>query len=194
MIHRHQHLKALERLLRDSPVVALLGARQTGKTTLARQLAQRRKGPAHVFDLESSADVARLADPLLALSPLKGLVVLDEVQRRPELFPTLRVLADRRPRPARFLVLGSASPGLLRQSSESLAGRIAYHELPGLSLAETGPGNIDLLWLRGGFPLSFTARSHAESQRWRQDFVRTFLERDIPQLGIAIPSAMLERF
>ena len=194
MIHRHQHLKALERLLRGSPVVALLGARQAGKTTLARQLAQRRKGSAHVFDLESSADVARLADPLLALSPLKGLVVLDEVQRRPELFPTLRVLADRRPRPARFLVLGSASPSLLRQSSESLAGRIAYYELPGLSLAETGPKNIDLLWLRGGFPLSFTARSHAASHRWRQDFVRTFLERDIPQLGIAIPSAMLERF
>ena len=194
MIHRHQHLKALERLLRGSPVVALLGARQAGKTTLARQLAQRRKGPAHVFDLESSADVARLADPLLALSPLKGLVLLDEVQRRPELFPTLRVLADRRPRPARFLVLGSASPSLLRQSSESLAGRIAYYELPGLSLAETGPKNIDLLWLRGGFPLSFTARSHAASHRWRQDFVRTFLERDIPQLGIAIPSAMLERF
>ena len=194
MIHRHQHLKALERLLRGSPVVALLGARQAGKTTLARQLAQRRKGPAHVFDLESSADVARLADPLLALSSLKGLVVLDEVQRRPELFPTLRVLADRRPRPARFLVLGSASPSLLRQSSESLAGRIAYYELPGLSLAETGPKSIDLLWLRGGFPLSFTARSHAASHRWRQDFVRTFLERDIPQLGIAIPSAMLERF
>ena len=194
MIHRHQHLKALERLLRDSPVVALLGARQAGKTTLARQLAQRRKGPVHVFDLESSADVARLADPLLALSPLKGLVVLDEVQRRPELFPTLRVLADRRPRPARFLVLGSASPSLLRQSSESLAGRVAYYELPGLSLAETGTRNIDLLWLRGGFPLSFTARSHAASQRWRRDFVRTFLERDIPQLGIAIPSAMLERF
>jgi len=138
--------------------------------------------------------VARLADPLLALSPLKGLVVLDEVQRRPELFPTLRVLADRRPRPARFLVLGSASPGLLHQSSESLAGRIAYYELPGLSLAETGPRDIDLLWLRGGFPLSFTTRSHAASQRWRQDFVRTFLERDIPQFGIAIPSAMLERF
>ena len=153
MIHRHQHLEALERLLRGNPVVALLGARQVGKTTLARQLARRRKGPAHVFDLESSADVARLADPLLALSPLKGFVVLDEVQRRPELFPTLRVLADRRPRPARFLVLGSASPSLLRQSSESLAGRIAYYELPGLSLAETGPKNIDLaLSLRSGFP------------------------------------------
>ena len=175
-------------------MVALLGARQVGKTTLARLLAQRHRGPTHFFDLESSADVARLADPLLTLSSLKGLVVLDEVQRRPELFPTLRVLADRRPRPARFLVLGSASPGLLRQSSESLAGRIAYYELPCLTLAETGPGTIDSLWLRGGFPVSFTARSHAASNRWRKDFVRTFLERDIPQLGVSIPSAMLERF
>ena len=125
MIPREAHLKAVERLLRDNPVAALLGARQVGKTTLARQLARRRRGPTHFFDLESTADVARLADPLLALSPLKGLVVLDEVQRRPELFPSLRVLADRRPRPARFLVLGSASPDLLRQSSESLAGRVA---------------------------------------------------------------------
>ena len=194
MIPREAHLKAAERLLRDNPVAALLGARQVGKTTLARLLAQRRRGPTHFFDLESTADVARLADPLLALSPLKGLVVLDEVQRRPELFPSLRVLADRRPRPARFLVLGSASPDLLRQTSESLAGRIAYHELPGLSLEETGSENIDQLWLRGGFPRSFTARSHAESYRWRQDFVRTFLERDLSQLGIGIPGATLERF
>ena len=194
MIPREAHLKAVERRLRASPVVALLGARQVGKTTLARQIAQRRRGPTHFFDLESTADVARLADPLLALSSLKGLVVLDEIQRRPEIFPTLRVLADRRPRPARFLVLGSASPGLLRQSSESLAGRVAYYELPCLSLAETGAGKLDLLWLRGGFPRSFTARSHAESHRWRQDFVRTLLERDLPQLGISIPSATLERF
>ena len=119
MIHRDAPLKAVQRLLRSSPVVALLGARQVGKTTLARQLSRHRRGPTHFFDLESSADAARLADPLLALSSLKGIVVLDEIQRRPELFPTLRVLADRRPRPARFLVLGSASPGLLRQSSES---------------------------------------------------------------------------
>ena len=165
MIHRDTHLKAVERLLRSNPVVALLGARQVGKTTLAKQITKRRRGLAHFLDLESSADVARLADPLLALSSLKGLVVLDEVQRRPELFPTLRVLADRRPRPARFLVLGSASPGLLRQSSESLAGRIAYYELPCLALAETGPETIDRLWLRGGFPLSFTARSHADWNR-----------------------------
>ena len=191
MIPRDTHLEAVERLLRDNPVVALLGARQVGKTTLARILAKRRRGPTHFFDLESTADVARLADPLLALSPLKGLVVLDEVQRRPELFPSLRVLADRRPRPVRFLVLGSASPDLLRQSSESLAGRIAYFELPGLSLAEAGPERIDQLWLRGGFPRSFTARSHAESYRWRQDFVRTYLERDLSQLGIGVPGATL---
>ncbi len=194
MIRRDTHLKAVHRLLQRNPVVALLGARQAGKTTLARQIAQPRSGPTHVFDLESSADLARLADPLLALSPLKGLVVLDEVQRRPDLFPTLRVLADRRPRPARFLVLGSASPDLLRQSSESLAGRIAYYELPCLWLGETGVGRIDQLWLRGGFPRSFTAPSHDASDRWRRDFVRTFLERDIPQLGIRVPSATLERF
>ena len=181
-------------MLRDSPVVTMIGARQVGKTTLARQLAQRYPAPASVFDLESSADLARLADPMLALSPLRGLVILDEVQRRPDLFPALRVLADRRPLPARFLVLGSASPDLLRQSSESLAGRVAYYELPCLSLSETGSTEMEQLWLRGGFPASFAARSDAASYRWRGDFVRTFLERDIAQLGIAIPGATLERF
>ncbi|MYF30074.1 MAG: ATP-binding protein [Gammaproteobacteria bacterium] len=193
MIPRNDHLKAVQRLLRDNPVVALIGARQVGKTTLAKEVAQRRSRT-HFFDLESSADRARLSDPLLALSTLTGLVVLDEVQRRPELFPTLRVLADRRPIRTRFLVLGSASPNLLRQSSESLAGRIAYYQLPCLSLAETGPGKAAELWLRGGFPRSFTARSHAQSYRWRQDFVATFLERDMPGLGISIPSQTMERF
>ena len=193
MIPRSAHLKAVQRLLRDSPVVALIGARQVGKTTLARQVARRRRRT-HFFDLESAADRARLADPLLALSTLTGLVVLDEVQRRPELFPTLRVLADRHPLRARFLVIGSAAPALLRQSSESLAGRIAYYELPCLSLAETGPGKADWLWLRGGFPRSFTARSHLQSYRWRQDFVATFLERDMPGLGIAIPGHTMELF
>lgn len=191
MIPRQNHLRAVQNLLRTNPVVALLGARQVGKTTLARQIVQNHSR-SHFFDLESSADRARLVDPLLALEPLRGLVVLDEVQRRPELFPTLRVLADRRPRPARFLVLGSASPDLLRQTSESLAGRIAYYELPGLSLQETGM--LDLLWLRGGFPRSFAARSHAESYRWRQNFVSTFLERDMPGLGIQIPGTTMERF
>lgn len=193
MIPRNEHLKAVQRLLRDNPVVALIGARQVGKTTLAKEVAQRRS-LTHFFDLESSADRARLADPLLALSTLTGLVVLDEVQRRPELFPTLRVLADRRPIRTRFLVLGSASPNLLRQSSESLAGRIAYYQLPGLSLAEAGTGKAEALWLRGGFPRSFTARSHVQSYRWRQDFVATFLERDMPGLGISIPSHTMERF
>ena len=193
MISRQEHLRTVQHLLRTNPVVALIGARQVGKTTLARQIVELRSR-SHFFDLESSADRARLADPLLALEPLRGLVVLDEVQLRPELFPTLRVLADRRPHPARFLVLGSASPDLLRQSSESLAGRIAYYELPGLSLAETGTEKADLLWLRGGFPRSFTARSHVESYRWRQNFVSTFLERDIPSLGIQIPSTTMERF
>jgi uncharacterized protein len=121
-------------------------------------------------------------------------VVLDEVQRRPDLFPALRVLADRQPPPARFLVLGSASPDLLRQASESLAGRIAFHELPGLSLAEVGPGRLERLWLRGSFPRSFTARSDAASFEWRQEFVRTFLERDLPQLGSAVPASTLGRF
>lgn len=194
MIERKAHLRKVKTLLRDSPVVAMIGARQVGKTTLARELVRRQRSPAHVFDLESSTDLARLADPMLALSPLRGLVVLDEVQRREELFPTLRVLADHRPLPARFLVLGSASPDLLRQSSESLAGRVAYYELPGLSLAETGSKNLEKLWLRGSFPASFAARSETASVRWRSDFVRTFLERDLAQLGIAISGATMERF
>ena len=193
MLPRIEHRRGVEELLEDGPIVALIGARQVGKTTLAKEIAARRS-PAHLFDLESSADLARLSDPLLALSHLEGLVVLDEVQRRPDLFPTLRVLADRRPLPARFLVLGSASPNLLRQSSESLAGRIAYHELPPLSLAETGPAHLRDLWQRGGFPASFTARSDTASYRWRRDFVQTFLERDIAQLGINIPATTLERF
>lgn len=194
MIRRTGHLAALERLIARNPVVALIGARQVGKTTLARELARRTRRPTHVFDLESTADVARLADPLLALSPLRGLVVLDEIHRRPELFPTLRVLADRPRRPARFLVLGSASPELLRQSSETLAGRVAHYELPGFSLSEIARGDRDRLWLRGGFPRSFTARTHRESHAWRGDFIRTFLERDVPQFGIAVPPAVLERF
>ena len=194
MIQRPAHLNALKRLVSHHPVVALVGARQVEKTTLARDLAWSRKGLTHFFDLESTADLACLADPLLALSPLRGLVVLDEVQRRPDLFPTLRVLSDRPHRPARFLVLGSASPGLLRQSSETLAGRIAYYELHGFSLSELTESKADILWLRGGFPRSFTARSHKQSYEWRGEFIRTFLERDVPQLGITIPSPTLDRF
>ena len=194
MIPRRTHTSQLKRLLARNPVVALLGARQVGKTTLAKALVARRKGPNHFFDLESPIDLAQLADPMLTLEPLRGLVVLDEVQRRPDLFPVLRVLADRRPCPARFLVLGSASPALLRQSSETLAGRVAHYELPGIALKEINPHGANRLWLRGGFPRSFTARSHGESYQWRANFVRTFLERDVPQLGIAISSVTLHRF
>lgn len=193
VIARPSHVAAVRGLLARNPVVALLGARQVGKTTLARHIAAA-VPRATLFDLERAADVARLADPELALGHLRGLVVLDEVQRRPDLFTSLRVLADRPRTPARFLVLGSAAPALLRQGAESLAGRIAFYELPGLSLDEVGIGALDRAWLRGGFPRSFTARSTASSAAWRREFVRTFLERDVPQLGIAIPSATLERF
>ncbi len=195
MRDRSCHLSALEKRLRAAPVVGLLGARQVGKTTLARELARRRRGAVHFFDLESSADLARLtADPLLALSSLRGLVVLDEIQRLPEVFPTLRVLADRPRSPARFLVLGSASPELLRQSSETLAGRISYYSLPGFTLPEIRADEADRFWLRGGFPRAFTARSHAGSLRWRNDFIRNFLERDLGLLGVTVPSATLDRF
>ena len=194
MIERELHLGAVRARLARSPVVALLGARQVGKTTLARTLVNSHVGPTHFFDLESTADLGRLADPLFVLEPLEGLVVLDEVQRRPDLFPTLRVLADRLPLPARFLVLGSASPALLRQSSESLAGRIAHYELPGISRLEVSAGEADELWLRGGFPRSFTAEDLEASVDWRSEFIRSFLERDMPQLGITIPATTLERF
>ncbi len=194
MISRPWHVRRVKALLAASPVVALLGARQAGKTTLARMIVRGYRRQVMFFDLESPADLSRLADPTLALARLRGLVVIDEVQRRPDLFPVLRVLADRPRRPARFLVLGSASPDLLRQSSESLAGRISYHELPGLSLGEVGAGAAGRLWLRGGFPRSFVARSDAASCEWREDFIRTFLERDLPQLGVSIPSATLGRF
>ncbi len=194
MIPRTAHRRIVTRLLEQYPVVAILGARQVGKTTLAREVAERRRGPSRVFDLESPQDRAVLADPTAALEPLRGLVVLDEVQNLPEVFPVLRVLADRRGAPARFLVLGSASESLLRQSSESLAGRIAFHELGPLALDETGPDSLDELWLRGGFPASFLAANHEKSFGWRRNFIRTFLQRDLPQLGVKIPAATLERF
>jgi predicted AAA+ superfamily ATPase len=194
MIERAKHLKLLSGLLSRHKVVGIVGARQVGKTTLARELARKHKGPSTYFDLEKAEDLARLQDPHLALRDLKGLVVIDEVQRLSGLFETLRVLADRRRSSTRFLILGSASPGLLQQASETLAGRIIYHELSGFSLDEVGIANHSRLWLRGGFPRSYLARSHAASHEWRQGFVRTFLERDLPQLGVGIRSATLGRF
>ena len=194
MIERVVHLRRLATLLREFPVVAILGPRQVGKTTLARQVVAARGRGASVFDLESAEDLALLEEPLLALRPLRGLVVIDEVQRRPDLFTTLRVLADAPGISRRFLVLGSASPELLRQGSETLAGRIAYYELGGLSLPEVGGGDWAKLWRRGGFPRSFLARSEAESLRWRGELIRTFLERDIPGLGLNLGAPALRRF
>jgi hypothetical protein len=191
---RQRHVSDVARLLRAYPVVALLGARQVGKTTLAAMVAQTRRRPVATFDLENPTDVSRLADPMLSLAAVRGLVILDEVQHRPELFPSLRVLADRPRTPARFLVLGSASASLLRQASESLAGRIASHHLDGFCLTETGVVHLRRLWLRGGFPRSYLARSDAMSLEWRQHFIRTFVERDLPQLGVQIPAGTLGRF
>jgi len=194
MIRRELELDTLRGLLKRHRVVGILGARQVGKTTLARMLASEWRGKVSFFDLEHPEDQARLSDPILALDPLKGLVVVDEVQRRPDLFTVLRVLVDRPARPARFLILGSASPELLRQGSETLAGRVFYHELGGFTLEEVGVKNDERLWIRGGLPRSYLARSVRESHEWRQGFIRTFLERDLPQLGIGINSTTMQRF
>jgi len=192
MVPRTALVSRIRAALARSRVVALVGPRQCGKTTLAHALA--RAGRASYFDLEDPRSLAQLAEPMTALEGLRGLVVIDEVQRRPDLFPVLRVLADRRPLPARFLILGSASPALLRQSTESLAGRIEIIEMGGLSLREIGVRHLARHWLRGGFPLSYTARSLEASITWRSQLVRSFLERDLPQLGITIPAQALRRF
>lgn len=194
MIKREKELQTLHELLRKYPIVGIVGARQVGKTTLARMIIGKKRGSYSYFDLENPEDFSRLSDPMLVLKELKELVVIDEIQRYPDLFPVLRVLADRPRRPARFLILGSASPELLRQTAESLAGRIYYHELNGFSLDEVGISNHKRLWLRGGFPRSYLARTHDNSFDWRRGFIRTFLERDLPQLGITIRSATLHRF
>lgn len=177
------------------PVVSLLGPRQCGKTTLARMYAESVAETAvHRFDLEDPTDLAALRQARLALQDLQGLVIIDEIQRSPELFPVLRVLVDRPGNAARFLVLGSASRDLIRQSSETLAGRIGHIELTPFSLQETGVEASDRLWLRGGYPNAFLAPSEPASFRWRKDYVATFLERDLPQLGITIPPETLRRF
>ena len=194
MIPRTQHLTEIRGLLDMFPVVGLIGARQVGKTTLARQLIEDEERPVAFFDLEDPADEARLSDPKLALEPLRGLVVIDEVQRSEGLFRLLRVLVDRPGNQARFLVLGSASPDLLRQSSETLAGRIAYYELPPLRVHETGIDATERLWSRGGFPSSFLSGSDARSFAWRTAFIRTFLERDLPQMRPSVPAAAMRRF
>ncbi|NKQ36563.1 MAG: ATP-binding protein [Chloroflexi bacterium] len=192
MIRRPALRQQIETALRRSRVVTLIGPRQCGKTTLARTFVS--PDSLNYFDLEDPVSLARLEQPLIALRDLSGLIVIDEIQRRPDLFPVLRVLADRDPLPARFLILGSASPDLLRQSSESLAGRMEIITMSGFSLAETGAAAKDKLWRRGGFPLSFLADSDEDSFSWRKNFIQTFLERDVPQFGIQIPAYTLFRF
>jgi len=192
MIQRPHVTEAIRTALDRSRVVALLGPRQCGKTTLARQFVP--PDSANYFDLEDPLSLARLDEAMTTLRGLTGLVVIDEVQRRPELFPILRVLADREPLPARFLLLGSATPALLRQSSESLAGRLETICIGGLTLGDVGPEAHEQHWLRGGFPLSFLAANESDSLAWRKNFIQTFLERDIPQLGIGIPAPTLFRY
>lgn len=192
MLDRAALLAELARRLRGNPVVMLLGPRQCGKTTLARQLAAERR--AHYFDLESPSAAGALRDPHAALSPLRGLVIIDEAQRQPELFPVLRVLADRPRTPARFLLLGSASPELSRQGAESLAGRVAFMEMRGFTMAEVDLKLANKLWLRGGFPRAFLARSDRESMERRLDFIQSFLERDLSQLGFGFSPKVMGRF
>ncbi len=194
MLERKTTVKAVQGLLKRHPVVGIVGARQVGKTTLTRMIAKGSRKPSTFFDLERPEDLARLQDPMLALEGLRGLVVIDEIQRLPDLFPVLRVLSDRPRTPARFLVLGSASPALLRQSSESLAGRIVYHELGGFCLEEAGAARLQPLWLRGGMPRSYLAPSLKASHEWRRGFLQTFLERDLPQLGINVSANTMRRF
>jgi len=192
LINREKEVLRIEQALGRSRVVALLGPRQCGKTTLARRFVQ--PDSANYFDLESPTSQARLAEPELALKDLRGLVVIDEIQRSPELFPLLRVLADRDPLPARFLILGSAAPELLRQSSESLAGRLEVIHIEGLRSTDLPTDLLSMHWLRGGFPRSLLAANDEDSIVWRRQFIQTFLERDMPQLGVRIAPQTLLRF
>ena len=192
MIARKSLVESIRTALDRSVVVVLTGARQTGKTTLAREFLA--KDSPNYFDLEDLLSLARLEEPMTALEPLEGLVVMDEIQRRPDLFPVLRVLADRRKRSMRFLILGSASGDLLRQSAESLAGRMERIEIGGFTLAEVGAEAASKLWRRGGFPRAFLARSEADSIAWRKQFIQTLLERDLPQWGVRVPATALLRF
>lgn len=178
--------------LRNYPVTLILGPRQCGKTTLARKVCEAREGT--YFDLEDPEASLKPEAAKLILGPLKGLVVIDEIQRAPDLFTLLRVLADRKPAPTRFLLLGSASPDLVKSASESLAGRVHYVDMGGFLLPEVGVAGQNALWIRGGFPEAYLAKSETASHEWRSNFIRSFLERDIPQLGIHIPASALRRF
>lgn len=192
-IKRTPEIKRLKELFKNNPIVAILGPRQCGKTTLSHQFSRLLSSEVTTFDLENPRNLERLKEPLLALEDAKGLVIVDEIQRLPNLFPVLRVLSDSSPK-TRYLILGSASRDLIKQSSESLAGRITYLEIGGFSLEHLRAQDREKLWIRGGFPRSYLAANEAASYQWRQDFIATFLERDIPQLGINIPAEALGRF
>ena len=188
VIRRKHDFSTIQRRIKNFPVTAILGPRQCGKTFLAKQITAD-----HYFDLENPRNLEAFTQPQLLLERLKGLIVIDEVQRRPELFPLLRYLIDHNPK-QKYLILGSASGALLRQSSESLAGRISYFYLGGVHCDDVGPQNVHKLWMRGGFPKAYLARSYAQSQQWMESYLTTFLEKDIPQLGIGIPAQTLRRF
>lgn len=188
LIERTKDKIQIDKLLKTFPVTAILGSRQCGKTTIARSIKHD-----HYFDLENPIDIARLDHPQLALEDLDGLIIIDEIQRAPDIFPLIRYLVDNNPK-QRYLILGSASRDLIRQSSETLAGRIGYYPLAGFRLQDVGMENFKLLWLRGGFPDAFTPELEESSLLWRQNFITTFLERDVPQLGINIPARTLRRF
>lgn len=192
MIDRSAIAAQIRASIRRNPVTVLTGPRQCGKTTIAREIA--RTGRSAYFDLEDPVSLARLNQPMEILGPMRGLAVIDEVQLRPDLYPMLRVLADRKPLPLRFLLLGSASPELIQKSSETLAGRAGFLEMGGFRIGEIPPGKSRRLWWRGGFPRAFLARTDADCRRWQEDFIRTFLERDLFQLGSQIPSITLRRF
>ncbi|HBM15716.1 MAG TPA: hypothetical protein DD381_05140 [Lentisphaeria bacterium] len=188
MIKRIEDIQKLKELIKLFPVTAILGTRQCGKTTLSKEL-----NCDYYFDLENPKDLAKLENPMLIFEHLEGVAVIDEIQRKPELFPLLRYLVDNNQK-LKFLILGSASKDLINKSSESLAGRIAYYHLSGFSLCDVGNENVTALWTRGAFPLSFSAQSEKASVLWRENYITTFLERDIPVLGIKIPSMTLRRF
>lgn len=192
MIERTLDKRLLAEALTESPVVLLTGPRQAGKSTLARTVVA--PEDKNVFDLEDPRDLNRLSEPTLILPELRGTVIIDEAQRQPELFPILRVLVDEDPRPGRFLILGSASPDLVGLASESLAGRVHLIELGGLRASDLEPEDDARLWLRGGLPRSFTSASDTSSQRWRDNYISTFLERDLANLGIRIPATTMRRF
>jgi predicted AAA+ superfamily ATPase len=188
IIKRNVDLQIIKNLLDIFPVVAILGVRQCGKTTIAKEFPYN-----YFFDLENPRDLARLDNPQLALEDLEGLIVIDEIQRKPNLFPLIRYLVDNKPK-QKYIILGSASKDLIKQSSESLAGRIGYYQLGGFRLSDVGTENLNQLWLRGTLPRSYLAGNEEESLIWRENYITTYLERDLPQLGIRIPAGTLRRF